>query len=388
MRRLCSLLGVATALAVSCGQAERAPFFRASGGGGGGGLSIDAGGGGPPDLDAGGLCGNMILPVVTEKPNLYFVLDRSGSMQELLPDTKQTKFYAARYAIAKVLQAVGHRVRYGGAVFPMPGGSVAGCAPGAEIFATRDGDPPSGSGEYGPVLYSFLIALAKYAPDGGTPTAATLSGLRPILAALPGKTVAVLATDGAPNCNATASCNSSECQLTIEGGQLGGASCTESFNCCDPTLVPGGQLYCVDDDASEAAVAELAQAGIDTYVIGMPGSEFYADALDRLAIAGNTARAQPPRYYPTASSAELTSALREIGVKIAVSCSIALDQAPPDSTLVNVYFDTTLVAYDELDGWAWTDPTTIELRGAACAELESGDVLQVQVVSGCPTLIR
>ena len=120
----------------------------------------------------------------------------------------------------------------------------------------------------------------------------------------------------------------------------------------------------------------------------MPGSEFYADLLDRLALAGNTARPVPPRYYPTASSADLGEALREIGVNVAVSCSVALDQAPPDPALVNVYFDTTLIGYDELEGWAWADPTTIELRGAACAELKSGDVLQVQVVSGCPTVIR
>jgi hypothetical protein len=394
MRRLCILLVLALAAglaAASCGEQERPPFFGGKGGDGAGGLALDAGlGGGPPGLDAGGLCGNMILTVVTEKPNLYFVLDRSGSMQELLPGTKQSKFYAARYAIAQVLDNIGHRVRYGGAVFPLPGGPIEGCAPGAEVFSTRDGDPPRDGDKtgYGPVLYSFLIALAKYAPAGGTPTAATLSALRPLLGGLPGRTVAILATDGAPNCSSNASCDAANCQLTIEGAELGGASCTASFNCCDPALVPGGQLYCVDDQASEAAVTELAQSGIDTFVIGLPGSEYYAGLLDRLAIVGNTARPEPPRFYPAASSAQLGDALREIGVKVAVSCSVALDQEPPDPSLVNVYFDTTLVAFGELDGWAWADPITIELRGAACEKLKSGDVLQVQVVSGCPTVIR
>jgi hypothetical protein len=390
MRRRCWLLGLAAGLSASCGDREHPPFLG-PGAGGSGGLALDAGlGGGPPAIDAGGLCGNMILPIVTEKPNLYFILDRSGSMQDQLPDTKQTKFYAARYAIAQVLRSIGHRVHYGGAVFPMPGGSIEGCAPGAEVFSTQNGDPPSSAqtGNYGPILYSFLSALGQYPPSGGTPTAATVSALLPILGALPGKTVAVLATDGAPNCNSDASCGSGDCQLTIESAEVGGKSCTASFNCCDPALVPGGQLYCIDDDATEAAVIELAKLGIDTYVIGMPGSEFYAGVLDRLAIAGNTARPAAPRYYSTKSSAELTSALREIGVEVAVSCSIALDQAPPDPALVNVYFDTTLVAYDELDGWAWDGSTTVELRGAACVELKSGDVLQVQVVSGCPTVIQ
>jgi len=33
----------------------------------------------------------------------------------------------------------------------------------------------------------------------------------------------------------------------------------------------------------------------------------------------------------------------------------------------------------------WSSPTEIELVGAACAELRSGKVKQVQIVSGCPT---
>jgi hypothetical protein len=61
-------------------------------------------------------------------------------------------------------------------------------------------------------------------------------------------------------------------------------------------------------------------------VIGMPGSGLYASVLDRLALAGNTARPTPPLYYPTSSSTELTDTLREIGVKVAVSCTITLDQ--------------------------------------------------------------
>jgi hypothetical protein len=336
------------------------------------------------------LCGNLILPALSNKPNVYFILDRSGSMHDPLPGSTHDKYFAARLAIADLLMMLGHRVRYGAAVFPMPGGAIEGCAPGAEIFATRDGDPPSfaARGQFGPVLESFLLTTSQYPPDGGTPTAATLTALRPTLTALPGKTVAILATDGAPNCNSQASCVAPECGLVIENQSIDGQQCSATHNCCDPALVPGGQLYCVDDEATESAVTELAQAGIDTYVIGMPGSELYDALLDRLAIAGNTARPTPPLYYPTSSSSELTDALRAIGVEVAISCTIALGQTPPDPTRVNVYFDTTLVAYDPVDGWAWLDASTIELRGQACSTLKSGDVLQVQVVSGCPTVIR
>jgi hypothetical protein len=395
MLRFLVAAGLALVLAIgggsACSAEDRPPPFAAAGSGGAGGFGVDSGNtDGPPAADAPGLCGNLVLPAITNKPNVYFILDRSGSMQDKLPGSTYDKYLAARVAIADVLKQIGHRVRYGAAVFPMAGGSIDGCAAGAEIFATRDGDPASyaASGELGPVLSAFLLQTAKYGPSGGTPTAPTIEALRPTLTALSGKTVVILATDGAPNCNQLASCPAAECGPVIENQTLGGKQCSASFNCCDPAVVPGGQLYCVDDDATEAAIAELAAAGIDTYVIGMPGSEFYDDLLDRLAIAGNTARPTPPHYYPISSSTELGDALRAIGVEIAISCTIALGQTPPDPALVNVYFDTTLVGYDEVDGWAWLDPTTIELRGAACALLKSGDILQVQVVSGCPTVIR
>ncbi len=237
-------------------------------------------------------------------------------------------------------------------------------------------------------MLSLLHKIGSYDPYGGTPTAATLTALQPTLSALPGRTIVVLATDGAPNCNLAANCSAAECSLTIEKQSVQGKACTTSFNCCDSAIVPDGQLSCIDGDATEAAVAALAAAGIDTYVIGMPGSEYYSTLLDRLAIAGNTARPSPPLYYSTKSHQELTDAIRSIGVEVAISCTIELDEAPPDPELVNVYFDQTLIGYDELDGWAWLDEKTVELRGAACAKLESGDVLQVQVVAGCPTVIR
>ena len=85
---------------------------------------------------------------------------------------------------------------------------------------------------------------------------------------------------------------------------------------------------------------------------------------------------------------ELTASLQEIGIKVAVSCTVDLGSAPPDKNLVNVYFDTKLVQYDSTDGWSWTSDKTVELSGEACAKLKSGDVYQVQVVAGCPTSVK
>jgi hypothetical protein len=84
---------------------------------------------------------------------------------------------------------------------------------------------------------------------------------------------------------------------------------------------------------------------------------------------------------------ELSAAVRQIGVEVAVSCVIELDRAPPDQGLVNVYLDSTLVGSNPDNGWAWTSDHSIELRGAACADLKSGNIQQVQVVAGCPTMV-
>jgi hypothetical protein len=54
---------------------------------------------------------------------------------------------------------------------------------------------------------------------------------------------------------------------------------------------------------------------------------------------------------------------------------------------VNVYFDTALLSHGELDGWIWVGASSIQVRGAACERLLSGEVLQVQVVAGCPTVV-
>lgn len=377
----------------ACGQSPDLPPRLQGGldGGGAGGATFDAGGrDGPPNLDAGGLCGNQIIPAVENRPNLYFVLDRSGSMADLLPGSIYNKYVNARIALRDLLLAVGHRVQYGAAVFPAPGASPAGCAPGAEVFPTRTGDPPSyaAQGKVGPVLSSLLARLAKYSPDGGTPVSSTLTALTPTLLGLPGQTYVILATDGAPNCNSAASCGPDQCMLNMAGSVIGTQACDASFNCCDPANVKDGELQCVDAPASVAAVQKLRDAGVKTYVIGMPGSELYSSVLDSLAVAGGEPRATSPHYYPVKNTSELTDTLKAIGINVAISCDISLDSAPPDPGLVNVYFDQQLVPSNPDNGWVWTDSTSIELRGSACDDLLSGAVLQVQIVAGCPTTVQ
>jgi len=379
------------ALAVGCNQQQHPPPFEAPSGGtdglGDAGTQLIV-----PDADtdaADSLCGSEQIPAISDPPNLYFVVDRSGSMGETLAGSAYSKYENARIAISVMLRAVGHRVRYGAAVFPAfvnPDG----CAPGMQVFPTVAGDPPNyaAMGENGPILSDLLQRLGSIEATGGTPTAATLSNLEPTILSLTGKkTYVVLMTDGAPNCNDALRCGPSACIPNIEQQSLNGTACDATFNCCDPRVNDGNVGYCVDSAATEAAVADLEKQGVDTYVVGMPGSEPYADELNRLANAGNTARTGTAAYYAVTDTTELSDALKAIGAQVAINCDLPLAEKPDDPGLVNVYFDSRVVPKGDTDGWLWSSDSSIQFHGSACSQLTSGDVLNVQVRSGCPTVV-
>jgi hypothetical protein len=73
---------------------------------------------------------------------------------------------------------------------------------------------------------------------------------------------------------------------------------------------------------------------------------------------------------------------------VAISCEVTLATAPPDPALVNVYFDKTVVPFDPIDGWTYVDPTHVGIEGKSCALLQGGDVLDVQVVAGCTSIVN
>jgi hypothetical protein len=376
-------------LAVACASGQERPGPEELVGPSGDGRSPedDAGGIEPPpagcDAD---FCGDTFLQEVTNPPNLYFLVDRSGSMAAFPGNSSLTKYDMARRVLGDLLKVIGHRVRYGASIFPARTDL---CGPGHEVFAPALGGLPPCTGELDPVLADFLDAFRFYAPNGATPTSAALADLRPELESLDGDTYLVVITDGAPNCNDDATCEPAECTLNIEGASVGKHSCSNGFNCCDPELVgEGAQGNCVDGDESERQIALLAKHGIPTYVIGMPGAEPYASVLDRMARAGGTARSGATAYYAVSDRDELEDALYSIGTGVAIRCSIDLDEEPQDTHQVNVYFDDELVPQDADNGWSWAGPTQIEVTGEACDALKSGSVLAARAVYGCDTVVR
>lgn len=322
--------------------------------------------------DDGSYCECLDVPLFTDAPNLYFVLDRSGSMSD------EGKWNAVRANVAALLRGLGPRVNVAAAMFPAVADT---CAPGREVMAMRRGDPPSSSAD-GPTT-QLLLKVTAVKPGGGTPTSATLASLLPRIASFSAKTFVILATDGAPNCNPQASCTLATCQPNIEDAPM----CPrEGPSCCDPPT--GARENCLDELATVEAVNGYAKAGIPVYVVGIPGSAPYADLLDQLAVVGGTALPTTPRYYRVDSTGDqaLLGALRKVAAKIVATCELVLEKTPEVASNINVYLDDTVLPKDPVDGWS-LEGNKVTLLGTACEKVLAGDVLSVRVIVGCPTIL-
>ncbi|MRG92675.1 VWA domain-containing protein [Polyangium spumosum] len=375
---LLGAFGITSALG-GCGSSgddklpPRPPMLAPDAGGEGG---FDGGGAGPPAPDAGGYCGNEVHQAVVDAPNLYFVLDASGSMQAPAPGGL-TRYNAVRVAVVDLVRKLGPLVKVGAAILPNQGSNQDQCAAGKQVFPVTQGDPITG--EDGPTTTGIRIATATN-PVGGTPISPTIEALTPMLLGLEGKTYVILATDGGPNCNESAACGADACEPNLAGDE---ACLATGTNCCAPGQL-WGPTFCVDEPASVAAIEALRAGGVEVFVVGIPGSEAYAGVLDAMAIAGGSKKDAAPFYEPVTELGSLGSVLGEIAA-VAVTCEFAIVDPPSEEDMTNVYLDDEVLPYNDPDGWAWKPPWIVRLLGEACERLQGGQVKQVQIVSGCPT---
>jgi len=372
----CFLGGLITL--VACGS-ERPPvtdgayISSSSSGSGGGGPFADAGTPKLPGCGAqanGSYCDCVDTPLFAEPPNIYFVLDRSGSMLE------GGKWDVVRQVVAQILRGLGPRANFGATVFP--GFEKSACALPREVLPISPGDPPGADGN----TTNALLQATSGAPSGGTPTAQALRSVLPILRNATGKSFVILATDGGPNCNAAASCSFDRCMPNIESAD--GCSPGGPRNCCEPP--DGFREACLDSPATSSAVLALKAAGIPVYVVGLPGTAQYGALLDQLAVNGGTALATSPRYFKVdLANNQLLVALKKIAAKIVATCDFTLKEAPADARRVNVYLDEVVLPRDPVNGWK-IDGGTVTLVGEACSKVLNGDVLDVRIIAGCPTV--
>ena len=367
-------------VAVACGASDKPKLlgdsFVGVTPGGDGGLNDDAG---VPTCESGrdqNVCSCTEVPLLGTPPNMYFVLDRSGSMDD------DGKWTTIRGVVASVVTKLGPRIAVGAAVYPRWNGKA--CDSGGEVFPVRQGDTVAPNAALSKTAASLLASIPQIAA-GGTPTAATLRALAPNLAALGPNTFVVLATDGGPNCNAQLTCPSASCIPNIES--QGSPPCSPSGpSCCVSTKA--GNEGCLDAADTVAAVTAIAKLGIPVYVIGVPGSGPYGALLDELATAGGTARQGTPLYYRVdkTDTAAFTATISKVAAQITATCTFPLTNGPADPGLVNVYLDGVVLPQDPVDGWTISG-ATVTLVGAACQQVLSGTVLSVRVIEGCPTVI-
>lgn len=282
---------------------------------------------------------------------VYLVIDRSGSMLEPGSNPALTKWQELNAAVDPVLTQFEGAIDFGLTMYPTD----------AECGVTGP------QVKFGPHNRGAIMSrLTAATPAGGTPTAAALNNAAASLRAL-GTTGAqkliILATDGGPNCNyflsASPSCSCSLSNLAL---------------CC--TNYPQQCVWgknCLDDAHVLEVIDALHTQGIDTVVIGLPGSGAYSSLLDMMAVQGGRPNTGATYYYAANNQAELQAALQTIAVSV-ISCEIDLQEAPEIPDGVKIYIDGHEVPRDSNNGWSYNDNThlKITLHGTACGTLQDG----------------
>jgi hypothetical protein len=336
-----------------------------------------------------GDCGGESVEAEIEPANILLVIDKSGSMDDTPEGFDVNKWTALYDALGEALNADTTNVNFGLLLYPdraIDLSCTSGCC---EVPAGADAVnvavAPSSSS-----VRDIMLTLEDTEPGGGTPTAAALTQALEYFtsgagADLDGDRYVLLATDGGPNCNAElGSCEAATCTSNMDGQCM-------IDNCCKAEIPNAGEL-CLDDAAVLAAIAALKEAGIATFVVGIPGTEAYASYLDTFAEAGGVPDPNaPPSYYAVAASGgvdALTDTFTAITSSLIRTCTVPLAEAPPDPEKVNVAIDCEVVLQEDGTTWDLPDdaPDTVVFQGETCEWIETHGARRIDVVYGCMTL--
>lgn len=297
-------------------------------------------------------------------PQLMFVLDRSGSMDFALnanarpPPGQPTRWMALRDALAQTIIPLSNQIAMGARFYPAAG------ADGTDPVLACVQDPFGTA--IAPALANataLLDVFDKTSPRGGTPTAVGLQLAAQQLSA--SRTIAramVVATDGAPNCNAALDGDSCACTSSVAGGCAGAT----------------GGTNCLDDTQTIATITNIFDGEkIPVYVVGIGVTSAFGATLDAMAVAGGRPRAGSPKYYPADTPAELTDAFTVVRDSVA-KCSYITPSSPDDPDGISVVVAGQRVARDpsRVEGWDWIDQAYghLQLFGAACNRAHAEDV--------------
>lgn len=300
--------------------------------------------------------------MVRREARMVFVIDRSGSMSLPLSDTdRRSRWNVMRDALGGTVPRFEGAMQMGALIFPRVPASGALSALQACDQLPGDGLDVAPSRNNSAVL---LDAVGLNAPGGATPTAAALSRATRYVASHAARGLAqylVLATDGAPNCNAALDPSTCACPVT-SGCAVAGL----------------GARNCIDGDGTVEAIERARAAGVSTFVVGIDGDidPRYVAVLDRMAVAGGRGLPGERRYYSVRAGDQLGAAFDEIQ-RTVVRCAYVTPSRPDDPERIAVRSGGALVPRDAArrDGWDWTDRDYGELTlfGPACERAVAGD---------------
>jgi hypothetical protein len=293
-------------------------------------------------------CGAVTIPttaeVVSDHGNVLIVFDQSLSMTT--PFSGQPLWKAASDAVRNALTPHQKSLTAGAVFFPTTDDILfISCTP--DLVASIDTPPQIPFQPGSAFLKSWATRWSQAGLHAGTPTEIALGvGATALEAAdLEGETMVLLVTDGASTCK---------------------------------RVTP----------SSESLAKGWLDAGIHTYVIGLPGSGPAETTLNAIAMAGGTAK-----YFTPADSKALTEELSRILGKILKptlnSCVINFDQVPEDLDQIDLVVTASesgkrfrVLAGD--NGWqALPDDRGAELLGDTCQDAIGGAFSSVSFEFGC-----
>ncbi len=278
----------------------------------------------------GGDCPGVEVVFEPTTPTVLLLVDQSGSMTESFPggDRWGVLYSTLMNPTTGIVASLQSQVRFGFSLFTGDGG--ANCPQLSQV--------PIALNNYDPINAVYQPA----GPLGETPTGDAITALLPALVAFnePGPKAIVLATDGEPD-----TCR----QPNPQNGQA---------------------------EAIQAAQNAFAQ-GVSLYIISV-GNEVGAQHQQDMANAGtgkplDGSQGNSP-YYPANDQSALQAAFLSIinGVR---SCKLTLNGSvdPEHAGEGHVYVDGNEVGYQDPNGWQLNSPTEIELLGAACDAIQTGN---------------
>lgn len=311
------------------------------------------------------------------KPNLMLVVDRSQSMNFPIGNgVNESRWQQLKVAFDTYLNQHGTVARMGLMTFPT--GDA--CGAGGVVVGLPNGETTA---ELQAQAKTINQAIQNTNPGGVTPTLDTLKAL---LDYAPmqngGENIAVLATDGLPNCNAN-NPNSYDVDPTA-------CDCTFASNMCGGMY---SRLSCIDREGTVGVVRQLLQRGIKTAVVGFGADTLQGvgpQVMNAIASEGGAPRTCPNgsdaecgsnnacnptthvcdmRYYQANSAAELADALASIGYDLGRgdACVYSLEVKPRDERFLTVLLDGNTVD-PGANGYSYADGT-VTFTGDACARL-------------------